>query len=246
MDSVTAAVSERISVALIIKGIRTWVAPDMSEKKIANGLSVLPSLWVWAREHTRLLATLLTYSRPPEAQWVPKHTLWIGHTSGHRTNVLFLTWSQSWAGPKAREGPWLPADVWTAPSWQACVRSDLVSIPGALGWGTLLHGIKGSTPKAQLMEGCIPNWGTPLFLVMSCRHSHSCASVSKNTECWSSLEMSAALCFILSLPGYSPPALQAPSTPGSLGTLWTLGNPNRVWARTAAGYPMAGSWVSQI
>lgn len=175
---------------------------------MACGLRILPSLWAW--EHTRLLATLLTYCRPPKAQWVPKHTLWIWHTSGRRRNVLFWTWSQLWAGPKAWGGPWLPADVWTAPSWQACARSDLVSIPGALGWGTLLHGIKGSTPKAQLTEGCIPNWGTPLFLVMSCRHSHSRVLIFAGDECCSMLYSLSLVTHPQHCRSLLPQALQGP------------------------------------
>lgn len=123
---------------------------------------------------------------------------------------------------------------------------NLVSIPVACGTKGLFVGSRAACWK--LTERCFPHWGTPL-LVMGCRHSSSCASVSKNIECWSLLETNAALCFVLSLPGYSPPALQAFSPPapppGSLGAPRTSGNPNRVWARNVAGCPMTGSWVSK-
>ena len=63
-----------------------------------------------------------------------------------------------------------------------CSLADLVSIPVECGTrGPFFMEPRAACP--ELAVGCVPDWGTPLLLVMSCKHSSRCTSVSKNTEC---------------------------------------------------------------
>ena len=156
----------------------------------------------------------------PEAQRAPEHAWRTWQTSGHRRGLLFLAWSQAWVG-RHWGGPWLPADVWTAPSWQAQPLSGLASIPVASGRGDPSHGAEGSCWEPT--AGHAPAWGH----LSSGHELHTLKSVHFWVqEHWVLMSAGDEHCFMLcSLHGYSASALQAASSAGSSGTPGTSGNP---------------------
>ena len=124
-----------------------------------------------------------------------------------------------------------------------CSLSDLVSIPVAC--ETRGPFFRDSWAVCRELDvSSFPDWGTPLLLVMGLQtfellhfsfQEHRVLIFAGDKHCF----------MLCSLCGYSPPALWAFFSPGFPGAPRTSGDLRRVWARSAAGCPEAGSRVSK-
>ena len=197
------------------KGVRTWVAPDtcLGEKKSglwAQCCCVPPELGLQDKAPGHPPHPLW----PPETQGVPKHAWWMWQTSGHRRGLLFLAWSQAWAGPGTEEAPDCPQMSERRPAGRPAGFQAWFPFQWRVGRGDPSHGTKGSVLGARHRPR--PWLGTP----PSGHELHTFKSVHfwvqehwvlmfAGDKCW--------LCFVLSMVTHPQPhkmlllkALQGP------------------------------------
>lgn len=221
----------------------------------ASGLELLPtcltksSLWTqrsrfpmgWGLGSKKAPGHLPQPSQTPRSPGSPKAHFVDWTHQWSQKKFAFLSMKPVVSRTKGMRGPLIACRCLNGTQLAGlCLLLDLVSIPVALGrrgsssWDQGQHAE--SSPRAVFLIGeHLSFWLCAADIQAHVLWFPRTLSVDL---CW---RQSAALCSVLCLPGYSPPALQVPFTSGSPGVPRTSGDPNRVWARTTAGCPVAGS-----